>query len=449
MNTHGLRRRSFLRRTALAAAGVSAPTILPARALGRGGAVAPSERIVLGCIGMGGRGTQNMRNFLAEPDVQLVAICDVEQSDGRHGLNVARAVAVEQAAKVGRPIAANDVAAYRDFRELLARDDIDAVSIATPDHWHGLISIAAARAGKDIYCEKPLTNSIPEGRAVCDAVARYGRVLQTGSHERSNDSCRFAWELVNNGRIGELREVEVRLPTTEPHHQRIRSATGPVPPTDPPASLDYDFWLGPAPWKPYIADSVHFGWRFVLDTGGGEMTDRGAHVLDLVQFIHNSDDEGPVELSARGRRSASPVFDAFMDFEFEYRYRDGVRVRGRSEGDRGLKLIGTQGWVFIQIHGGRLEADPPSLLRERIRPDERRAERSPGHYRNFLDCVRSRRRPIAHEEIGHRTASLCHLLNASMELGRPLRWDPVRERVIGDDEAQRWLRRPMRHPWTM
>lgn len=438
-------RRSFLQ----AAVAVSAPLIVPAQVLGRGGLVPPSERITIGCIGVGGQGQGNLRNFIAQPDAQVVALCDVERDAAGKGLVPAIATARTHAEKVGRAIGEQDLATYHDFRELLAREDIDVVSISTPDHWHGLICVAAARAGKDIYCEKPLTNSIPEGRAVCGAVKRYGRVLQTGSHERSNDSCRFAWELVNNGRIGRLREVEVRLPTSEPHHQRIRQAVGPFEPQTPPESLDYDFWLGPAPWRPYFPNATHFGWRFWMATGGGEMTDRGAHVLDLVQYITNHDDSGPVWLRATGRRGPSPIFDAFMDFEFEYRYADGLRVHGRSEGDRGLKLVGTDGWIFIHIHGGRLEADPPSLLRERILPHERRTERSGGHHRNFLDAVRSRRRPIADHEIGHRSATICHLLNASMELARPIRWDPAAERIIGDSEAQRWIERPMRAPWRI
>jgi predicted dehydrogenase len=389
-----------------------------------------------------------MRNFISQPDVRIVALCDVEQAQGsRTGLPDAVKMAVEHSAKVGRPVEADSLALTGDFRELLARGDVDAVSISTPDHWHGPIAVAAARSGKDIYCEKPLTNSIPEGRAVCDAVARYCRVLQTGSHERSNDTCRYAWELVNNGRIGALKEVEVRLPTDQAHHNAIREAKGPYTPSAPPASLDYEMWLGPIPWRPYIPDNTHFGWRFVMDTGGGEMTDRGAHVLDLVQFIINADASGPVEVSALGTQADSPIFDAFMDFEFECRYADGLRVRGTSEGDRGLKLIGEDGWIFINIHGGRLEASDPAILRERIRPSERHAERSPGHHRNFLDCVKSRRRPIAHEEIGHRTGTICHLLNTSMLLRRPIRWDPVRESVVGDVEAVRLLSRPMRTPW--
>jgi len=445
----GISRRVFLKRTSGIALGAAAPMIVPAQVLGRGGSVAPSERIAIGCIGLGGQGQGNMRQFINQPDVRIVALCDVEQGFERWGLTRAMETAVSHSNRVERPIDEASLGIYRDFRELLARDDIDAVSIATPDHWHGVISVAAAKANKDIYCEKPLTNSIPEGRAVCDAVARYGRVLQTGSHERSNDSCRFAWELVNNGRIGDLREIEVRLPTDQAHHQRFRSAKGPFVPGAVPETLDHDMWLGPIAWRPYFPDSTHFGWRFVLDTGGGEMTDRGAHVLDLAQYIMNADMSGPVALRASGRQADSALFDAFLDFEFECHYANGVRIAGRSEGERGLKLIGTKGWVFIKIHGGRLSASKPSLLRERILPREKHSERSPGHHRNFLDCVRSRRLPVAHCEWGHRTATLCHLLNASMLLRRPFRWDPVRETVVGDDEANRLLARPMRHPWRV
>jgi len=445
--TTGINRRSFLQRAAAMAVGAAAPMVLPARVLGRGGMVAPSERITMGCIGLGGKGQGNMRQFINQPDLQVVALCDVEKESEHRGLKRATATALTHSEKTGRPLQESSLAFYSDFRELLARDDIDAVSIATPDHWHGVISVEAAKANKDIYCEKPLTNSIPEGRAVCDAVARYSRVLQTGSHERSNDSCRYTWELVNNGRIGELIEVEVNLPTDQGHHNRIRQSKGPYSPQPVPETLDYNMWVGPIPWRPFIPERTHFAWRFVLDTGGGEMTDRGAHVLDLVQYIMNCDETGPLELRAVGRQAASPIFDAFMDFEFEYRCANAVRVHGRSSGKRGLKLIGTEGWVFINIHGGRLEASHPSLLRENILPGEKHSERSPGHHRNFLDCVRTRRLPIAHGEWGHRTASLCHLLNASMLLGRPFKWDPVKEVVIDDDEANRILARPMRQPW--
>ena len=446
-NESRIDRRGFLRRTGGVVLGAAAPMILPARILGRDGAVPPSQQITMGCIGVGGQGQFNMRNFISQPDVRVVALCDVEGGFQNSGLEPAVQAAVAQAELAGRPVTEDSLRQYRDFRELLAREDIDAVSICTPDHWHGVIAVAAAQAGKDIYCEKPLANSIPEGRAVCRAVSRYARVLQTGSHERSNDSCRFAWELVNNGRIGDLETIEINLPTDQGHHQAVRDAKGPFTPDPVPDSLDYDMWLGPISWRPHFERSTHFGWRFVLDTGGGEMTDRGAHIIDLAQFILNADDTGPIEIAASGRRAESPLFDAFMEFEFECRYGNGARMVGSTNGPRGLKLIGSTGWIFIHIHGGRLEASDPNLLRETIRPGERRTERSPGHHRNFLDCVRSRRLPIAHAEIGQRTGAICHLLNVAMALERPLRWDPMRETVVGDDEANRALARPMRRPW--
>jgi len=317
------------------------------------------------------------------------------------------------------------------------------------------MAIAAARAGKDIWCEKPMTRTIGEGQKVVEAVRRAGRIFRINTWFRFEDTfygfgttVKPIKKIVDNRLLGWPLRITLSGATGFDWKFYWQGKTY-LPPEPVPEELDYDFWLGPAPWRPYFPDATHFGWRFWLATGGGEMTDRGAHVLDLVQFITNHDNSGPVWLRASGRRGPSPIFDAFMDFEFEYRYSNGLRVYGRSEGDRGLKLIGTEGWIFIHIHGGRLEADPPSLLRERILPGERRTERSGGHHRNFLDAVRTRRRPIADHEIGHRTATICHLLNASMELGRTIRWDPVAERIIGDAEAQRWIARPMRAPWRI
>jgi predicted dehydrogenase len=442
-------RRDFLRRAGAAAAVAGFPTLIPATALGRGGIAAPSERILIGCIGLGGQGQHDMQAMIHQPDTQVLALCDVERGTDTRGLEPALRELVKNYRDLGRPVAAESVARHHDFRELLAREDLDAVTVTTPDHWHGLISAAAARAGKDIYCEKPLVNTIVEGRAVCDAVEQCGRILQTGSHERSNDTVRYAWELVHNGRIGDLREIVVHLPFNEAHHQAMRRMTSPPPLMAPPDSLDYDFWLGPAPSGPYTPKRVHGSWRFVQDTGGGEITDRGAHVLDLVQFIHGSDRSGPVEIAATGQRIGSSVYDCFVDYQFECRYADGVRLLGYCDDPRGLKLVGTKGWIFIHIHGGQLEAEPASLLREAILPSELHTERSPGHQRNFLDCVKSRRRPLAYHEIGHRTATLCHLLNIAMTVGRPLKWDPVRECITNDPVADRMTARPMRAPWSL
>ena len=453
-----MKRRDFLKRSGLAAAGLAAPLIVPASALGRAGAVAPSDRIVMGCIGLGGQGTFNMRAFINQPDTEVVALCDVDEGVGdfdmlyqepgnnRAGLNPALTKAVQYYQEKGVAVNKDRFAKYTDFRELLQRSDIDAVTVCTPDHWHGLISIAAAEAGKDVYCEKPLVNSVVEGRALVNAVRRYGRVLQTGSHERSNDSVRYAWELVKNGRIGKLREIRVNMPNSDSHHMQLRQDHGDHPVMPIPKGFNYDLWLGPAAYAPYTPKRTHFWWRFILETGGGEMTDRGAHIIDLGQYINETDDSGPVELSAKGSQVTGKLFDCFIEYEFECVYQNGVRLIGTSEGERGLKLIGSDGWIFIHIHGGRLEASNPDILREVIGAGEVHTERSPGHHRNFLDCVKTRRKPVADVEIGHRTATICHLLNIAMLTGKPIRWDPVTE-ISTDDEINRLLERPMRSPW--
>ena len=413
----------------------------------------------MGCIGLGGQGTHNMRAFLQHPDIQVVALCDVDVGtdsyDGAYsyswgayaGLEPARNKAIQFYTEKNRNGSYASIRCYRDFRELLERDDIDAVTVCTPDHWHGLISIAAAKAGKDIYCEKPLTNSIPEGRAVCNAVRHHGKILQTGSHERSNDSVRFACELVRNGRIGKLHTVHVNMPNNDPHHQHLMKNMGPKSSTPSPKGLDYDMWLGHTPWRPYIKERCHFWWRFFLDYGGGEMTDRGAHIIDLCQLANDTDDSGPIRLIGRGQASKTGVYNTFFDYAFECVYENGVRLIGSSKGERGLKLEGTDGWIFIHIHGGRLEAEPASLLQEFIDPNEIHLGRSPGHHRNFLNSVKTRRQPVAHAEIGHRTASICHLLNLAMLTGKEIIWDPQKEKITNEPDLNRMLMPPMRSPW--
>jgi predicted dehydrogenase len=379
-----------------------------------------------------------MKAFLAEPDVQVTAVCDV---DAAH-LGQARDLVN---AKYGN----RDCLAYGDFRELLAQKSIDAVAVGTPDHWHGLISVAAAQAGKDIYCEKPLTNSVAEGKAVREAVNRYGRVLQTGSHERSRPNARYACELVRNGRIGKLHAMRINLPCAEPHHLEILKDLGPHPPGPIPEGFDYNMWLGHTPWVPYTEKRCHFRWRFILDYGGGEMTDRGAHVIDLGQLGNGSDDTVPVELEARGEAPTGDLYNTFFNFKFECLYANGVRMIGGTEQPRGVRFEGTDGWIFIHVHGGNLEAEPASLLKEYVGPNELQLGRSPGHHRDFLNSVKTRRKPMAPVEVGYHSAVICHLLNISMLVGRKLKWDPVRDEVIGDAVANSLLERPMRAPWRL
>jgi predicted dehydrogenase len=450
-----LSRRRFLGRVAAgSAATLAAPFIVPASALGRDGNVAPSERIVIGCIGNGGRGTHIMKILMAEKDVQIVAVADVEARSNLYfrgrtaGREPAREAVNKHYAETAPDGKYSGCKAFADFRELLDIKDIDAVSVTTPDHWHALASVAAANAGKDIYCEKPLANSIGEGRAICDAVKKNNRILQTGSHERSNNKGRYACELVRNGRIGKLHTVRIQMPSNDDHHQEVKAVKGMPPTREVPAGLDYNFWLGHTPEVPYMPERCHFWWRFVLAHGGGEMTDRGAHIIDLAQLGMGTDATGPVEIETHGKRGTG-LYDAFMDYEFTNVYANGVRMIGESEGPRGVKFEGTDGWVFINIHGCRLEASRPSLLEEVIGEGEIQLGRSPGHQRDFLNCVKSRKAPLAKAETGHRTASVCHLNNISALTGRKLRWDPVKERFIGDASANEHVMPTMRAPWAI
>ena len=433
MRKNDISRRGFLKTVGAVTAGAAAfPYVIPSSALGADGNVAPSNKIVMGAIGTGGQGSGNMRAFMANPRVQMVAVCDVDT--GRR--NAAKETVDKNYGNTG-------CAAFNDFRELLARDDIDAVCIGTPDFWHGLIAIAAAKAGKDMYCEKPLVNTIAEGRAVCNAVKRYGRVLQTGSQERSGNNARFTAELVRNGRIGKLHTIHVNLPWDD-RDLNVKPEPMPVP-----EGFDYNMWLGPTPWFPYTEKRCHFWFRYILEYSGGEVTDRGAHVIDLGQLGHGADDSGPVEVVGKGDFIRDGLFDCAVKYQFDFTYADGVKMLCTSNGPRGIKFEGTNGWIFIHIHGGHLEADPPSLLRETIGPNEIHVGRSPGHHQNFLDCVRLRTKPAADAEIGHRTATVCHLGDIAIRLGRKLRWDPAKEHFMGDEEANKMLSRPMRSPWCL
>ncbi len=455
-------RREFVK--GIGAAGVGVPYVLTSLARGEDKELAPlqativppSERITMGCIGIGGQGFQIMNSFLRIPEVQVVAVCDIhkEYQSSDYGKLLGREAGkklVEYYYTQENPSGAyKGCAAYHDFRELLSRNDIDAVTICTPDHWHGTIATAAAKAGKDIYCEKPLINTIAEGIAVRNAVNKYKRILQTGSHERSNDSVRYACELVRNGRIGKVHTITVNMPNNDSHHLNIMRTNQPQPDMTVPDGLDYDMWLGPTPKAAYTKRRSHFWWRFILDYGGGEMTDRGAHIIDLAQFINGTDNTGPVEISGKGETApGGGIFNAFMDYNFECKYANGVRLVGTNKAPRGLRIEGSDGWIFIHIHGGRLEASPASLLYEQLEPGEIRVGRSKSHQQNFIDCVKTRELPFASVEIGHRTATICHLVNIAMQMESKLKWDPEKEVILNDDQANRMISRPMRIPWHL
>jgi predicted dehydrogenase len=429
-------RRSFLKS---AAAFAALPTIIPASALGRDGSVSPSERIVMASIGVGGQGSYDTQALMNMPEVQYVAVCDVDRE------HCAKAKQMIEAYYAGKQSDGNftGIQEYHDFREVLAREDIDAVMIATPDHWHAVVSIAAAKAGKDIYCEKPLANSIPEGRAVVDAVRRYGRVFQTGSHERSRDNARYACELVRNGRIGKLHTIRVQMPVDrEEEYGQI------YPPMAVPEHFDYNFWLGPAREAPYTEKRCHFYFRYILDYSGGEMTDRGAHIIDLGQLGNGTDDTTPISVAGQGTFPAEGLFNTAYKYNFEFEYANGVKLIGDNRTPRGIRFEGDDGWIFIHVHGGNLEAEPKSLLREVIGPDELHLGRSRGHHYDFIECVKSRGETKAPVEVGHHTATMCHLANIAMLLGKKLKWDPEKE-LFDDAAANRMLHPSMRSPWVI
>ncbi|MBP5761005.1 MAG: Gfo/Idh/MocA family oxidoreductase [Verrucomicrobia bacterium] len=450
-----LSRRNFLKAGSLAtlAATIGFPTIIPSKAFGA------NDKIVMAAIGLGGQGLHDMRSLMASDKTRFVAVCEVDTDRLENAVNV-----------VNEHYNNKDCKRYGDFREIIARKDIDAVTVTTPDHWHAIISVAAAKAGKHIYCEKPLANSIAESKAVRDAVRKYNVVLQTGSHERSRSNARYAAELVRNGYIGKLKEIIIQMPTVEEHHNRIRQFTS-VPAVKPPIpkNLDYDMWLGHTPIIQYYPERLHHQWRFHLNFGAGEMSDRGAHVIDIGQLGHGSDDTGPTEIFAKGWDADHGIYNTPMEFEFENTYADGVKLiggtvikEGTRPGGRGVKFVGEDGWVFEHIHEGTLEASNPEWLelidengtlghenRELRKQFKVNLGRTSSHYANFLDCIQSGQRPFADVEIGHRSATICLLNMLSMRLGRPLKWDPVAEQIVGDVEASELMMPEWRGDWKL
>ncbi len=430
---HRTDRRTFLKRVASAGAGMGVFSIIPASALGKAGRPAPSSRITIGCIGLGGMGSGNMGTFLGQADVQVVAVCDVDRNHLERARNA-----------VNRHYGSQDCRAYKDFRELLARGDLDVLSLATPDHWHAVPAVMAMDAGLDVYGEKPISHCLMEGRAMADAQKRNGRIWQTGSWQRSVSHFRFACELVRNGRIGKVVRIEVGLPTGSP--------SGPVTFKDPPPELDYDFWVGPSRWLPYCDNRTHWNWRWQLDFGGGQLMDWIGHHGDIAHWGMGWDATGPVEVEGSGEFPTSGIWDAATTYYFVARYRGGVEMHVANGGNRGIKggtrWIGADGrWIWVDRGG--LDANPKSILRERIGPDEVRLFRSPGHHREFLDCVKSRRPTTTPAETAHRSASIGHLGQIAMITGRKIRWNPDTEQILNDPTASRMLSTPMRAPWRL
>lgn len=430
-------RRHFLARTSLAGAAIALPTFLPARVIR--GAQTPSQRIAMGFIGMGEHGiSRNLRGFLQQPDVQIVAVCDV---DARR-LEQARDVVAAHHARHPDAASPRDLVATRDFREVLGRPDIDAVMISTPDHWHVIPAVMAARSGKDVICEKPLSLTVREGRILSDTIRHTDRVFQTATENRSLAPYRRLAELARNGHLGKLQSLHVELPAG--HWTRPANRN----PEPVPAGFDYDTWLGPAPDAPYCEARCHWNFRWILDYSGGMLTDWGAHLIDIAQWCNDTERTGPVEVEGTGEFPEEGLYNTATSFDLTYTYANGVKLQVSSNRP-GIRIVGTEGTVWSESWNGPLQAEPPSLLDVRLEPDAWKAPPAPDEHRNFLDAVRSRQECYAPAEVGHRTITIAHIGNISLRRGRKLRWDPARERFLDDDNANAMLRRELRKPWVL
>jgi predicted dehydrogenase len=440
---HAVTRRQFLKSSAVAAGGTAllGPSIVTTSVLG---ARAPSNRVTFGFIGVGRMGMDDMREILGLKQAQVVAVCDV---DANRANNAKKTVETHYGRQASGG-AYKGCKAYGDYRDLVAQTDIDAVCIATPDHWHVLPAIAAAKAGKDIFLQKPLSLTIKEGRVLSDTVRRYGRIFQVGSQQRSDARWRRACELVRNGRIGKLHTVKVGF--------GVDPATGPEPPMPVPKGLDYDMWLGPAPWAAYTEKRVHPqkdysrpGWLRIADYGAGMITGWGAHHNDIAQWGMGTEYTGPVEIEGQTEYPRDGLWDVHGDFRIEYTYANGVKVicADNKKTKQGVLFEGTEGWVYVMR--GQVDAQPKSLLTSTIGPDDIHLYKSDRHKDNFLECIKSRREAVAPVEIGHRSCTVCLLGEIAMRLRRKLKWDPDKEEFLNDDQANRMLARPMRSPWKL
>jgi predicted dehydrogenase len=426
---HSVSRRQFLRSTALAGAALGFPTIVPGSVFG---ANAPSKRINIGLIGNGNQ-MHGHRGYLSNrEDCQIVAVCDVRKS----ARDQARMEVEEKYARRTTSGTYKGCDACNEFEAVLDRADVDAVLIATPDHWHAPISIMAMRKGKDVYCQKPMTLTVAEGRIVSDIARQYGTIFQVGSQQRSEYSFRRACEIVRNGWIGKVHTIYTRLGEFPPPQE--------LPEQPVPEGFDYDRWLGPAPWAPFNANRVDGnyggGWRCYWEYGNRKNGDWGAHHYDIIQWALGMDDSGPVEFIPKG----------FKGEPYQtHVYANGTRVLREHPTRNGqmIQFIGDRGEVLVSRQE-RLETTPESLKTQPLGPGDIRLYASTDHEGNWIECIKTRKQPLCTAEIGHRSGTVCHLSGIAERLGRPLKWDPAREVILDDPEAGRWLDRPRRAPYT-
>ena len=446
-----LSRRAFLHSSGKLALGIGVGVAFPNLFLNKLKAATgenPSDFIRIGFIGMGGQGNSNMRALMKN----AVAVCDV---DSKHLADAKKRV--EEANN--RPCAG-----FKDYRQMLESKDIDAVLVATPDHWHALPVIHACQAGKDVYSEKPLTLTIDEGKAMVKIARSSKRVVQTGSQQRSDRKFLQAAEYVRNGRLGKIKRVLVGLTGVNWIKDPL------VPDSEPPAELDYNFWLGPAPWRPYNKQRVHYYFRFFWNYSGGQMTNWGAHHLDIAQWSLGMDETGPVEIDGKGWFDEEKRFETPNKFNITYKYANGIVMECRSPGMKVSELIPDRkeqameilngkdeftGCIFegekglLYVNRGVVRVWPEEIFEAPIKDTDTRLYSSKEHHANWLECIKTRKLPICDVAIGHRSATVCHLGNISIRSARKIKWDPAKEQIVGDAEAAKLMGYEYRAPWKL
>jgi predicted dehydrogenase len=432
-------RRTFLKTGAAAALGF--PTIIKSSAIGAAGQTPPSGRITMAVFGWGMQAPHNTGMFLGMQDVQVVATCNVDKQHLEASVK-----------RINDQYKNQDCKTYHDYREVMARKDIDAVMLAVPDNWHALIAVEAAKNGKDIYGEKPLARTIWEQQAIVKAVKDNKRIFQVGSQQRSSGEFLKACELVRNGAIGKIKEVLVGLPGG---HHDFAGTGKETSVSEAPEHLDYKMWIGPAAMEPYIKGRVHMNWRWNYNIGGGQLLDWIGHHCDIAHWGMDWDATGPSEI--KPIQVDFPAKDAVWNTATKYRaeltYPGGVKMTiagGHNDVPGGTKFIGSDGW--IHVNRGFFESSNPEHKKFSRMPEADRKVSlfaSPGHHRNFIDCVKSRQPTICTAEIGHRSASAGHLSLISLMVNRTLKWDAQKEEIAGDAEASKLLKREYQHGWKL
>lgn len=433
-------RRDFVKKMALMGAAVGFPTIIPASALGKNGAVAPSQRVAMGVIGLGTQGTYNTRNFFSDKRVQIVALCDVNNTAGRqyYGYGNNGMAGLQNA----RKLFGKDIPCYNDFREVLARKDVDVISTATPDHWHAIIGIACAQAGKDVWGEKPLTRTIREGKVLRDIVKTSGIIWQTGSWQRSVAKFVHAAEIVRNGHLGEVKRIKIGLP---PNFAAEVLAPEPIP-----EGLDFEMWQGPAMRSYYNPRKTFTRWRGVCNYSAGKIADWGAHHLDIAHWALGIDKSGPVEIVPKFVKWPENGFsDQPLQFCVSMFYENGLEIEISDTYPNGVEFFGSKGKLFVGR--GIIHSDPVDISGRIILPTEDRLFpiRFRNHFTAFIDSVLDRRITSTDIEVAHRTNTGCLLAEIAYKLNRSIVWDPQTEEIVGDAEAARLCDRAYTSPWEL